>query len=524
MPRRKNDDGLSRNEAWQRLSASLPAALQTAALRAADDIVTWAEQAFSVLEPLGPIRLAPHQKSLLRLLERRRPDGRHAFTTVVYSAPKKSGKTTVAALVARYRAETGLRQEIVCAANDLEQAQGRVFQAIRTSIELNEHWERHWETTHRVLRHRASGSVIRAVPSDFKGEAGGNHSMAVFTELWGYETEAARRLYEELTPVPTRDSTRLVETYAGFEGEADLLWDLYEQGVLSGRQHTGGELDALTGCGLGVFAEAESADAPVPVWVDEPAGLLVYWDSGEIARRMPWQQGERGVTYYAEQAATLRPAQFDRLHNNRWVTPEEAFVPLEWWDACADAPGPPLLPGLRDGMVLAADASVTGDTTALVGVTRHPDHRRHPDELVVRFARCWQPSRERPMNYAETLLPAIREACEHWNVTKVCYDAYQLHQPMTDLKRELMVWVSDFKQQSDRERADKQRYDLIRERRIHHFGEQQPALRAHVLQANAKLSGPDERRMRIVKRSSGQPIDLVVALSMAAYEARRLNI
>ncbi len=289
--------------------------MERAAQRARDDIVSWAERYFYIAEPLGPIQLAPHQRALLRLIEARLPNGRHQYSTAVYATPKKSGKTTTAAVVARYRAEFGgPRQEIVCAANDLEQAQGRVFQAIRHSIELSPDGRRTWRTGERELRHLPSGSTIRAIASDFKGEAGGSHSLAVFTELWGYESERARRLYEELTPIPTRDSTRLVETYAGFHGESDLLWDLYQAGVKRGRRFTAGELDARTGCGLGVFAEATEADDAVPIWVDEGAGLLVYWDAGVQARRMPWQQGAEGERYYTEQAAQLRPAQFERLH------------------------------------------------------------------------------------------------------------------------------------------------------------------------------------------------------------------
>jgi len=54
----------------------------------------------------------------------------------------------------------------------------------------------------------------------------------VFDELWGYTSERARRLYDELVPVPTRlISCRLTVTYAGFEGESELLHELYRRGL-----------------------------------------------------------------------------------------------------------------------------------------------------------------------------------------------------------------------------------------------------------------------------------------------------
>ena len=48
-------------------------------------------------------------------------------------------------------------------------------------------------------------------------------------------------------------------------------------------------------------------------------------------------------------------------------------------------------------------------------------------------------------------------------------------------------------------------------------------LSAHVLGANIELRSLDENRMRLTKRSARIPNDAVVALSMAAAEALRLN-
>jgi hypothetical protein len=78
---------------------------------------------------------------------------------------------------------------------------------------------------------------------DAAGEAGGRPSLMIFTELWGFESAEALRFWEEMTVVPTlRDSIRLVETYAGYEGESELLFGLYDRVKQSGRQLTNGEL------------------------------------------------------------------------------------------------------------------------------------------------------------------------------------------------------------------------------------------------------------------------------------------
>ena len=116
-------------------------------------------------------------------------------------------------------------------------------------------------------------------------------------------------------------------------------------------------------------------------------------------------------------------------------------MPPEWWEACADAPAPLPAPDLAHALVLGVDASVSGDSTALVGVARHPDRPGHPMELVVRIARIWQPTPAHPMDYEATVMQAIREACAQWNVMEVTYDPYQLHNPMLRLRRENRVKV-----------------------------------------------------------------------------------
>jgi phage terminase large subunit-like protein len=446
--------------------------MAAASSHATGDIVAWAEQNFYIPEPARPIVLEPHQKALLRLVEARDPDGLHRYRTVVYSTPKKSGKTTIAALIARFRGETGGRyQELYCVANDLEQAQGRVFQAARASIELSPGWRRHWKTGERELHHLPSASVIKAIANDYKGEAGANPSLTVWTELWGYESERSRRLWEELTPVPTRDSTRLIETYAGFDGESDLLWELYERGVLKGRQLNAWDLHELADVGLMVFEEAPNPDSLVPIWVDEGASLLVYWDSDIWARRMAWQLGEEGRAYYQEQQGTLRPAAFRRLHLNQWVAAESSFVPMEWWDACLDPH--PLAPGDNTRLVVAIDAAVTGDSFGLVAVSRHPD--RH-DDVAVRIVRKWDPPPGGTIDYSGPEA-AIRELRSRHNILQISYDPYQLHDFATRLGREGLAWFNEFPQGAERLTADKTLYDLIRDRRISHDGNS--ALREH---------------------------------------------
>ncbi len=74
--------------------------------------------------------------------------------------------------------------------------------------------------------------MITAIDSDYAGAARANKSIRVFDELWGYARESAKRLWDEMIPPLTRRiACRLTVSYAGFDGESDLLERLYKRGM-----------------------------------------------------------------------------------------------------------------------------------------------------------------------------------------------------------------------------------------------------------------------------------------------------
>jgi hypothetical protein len=161
----------------------------------------------------------------------------------------------------------------------------------------------------------ANGTTITAISGDYQGAAGSNHGLVSYDELWGYTSESSIRLWEELTPVPTRkNSIRFISTYAGFEGESKLLWDLYRQAVTKDEHPEG---------------QGERLHPDLPIYANREARLFAYWDHQP---RMPWQT----QAYYDSQKKTLRPGTYLRLHRNQWATAEEAFITPEMWDPCVE--------------------------------------------------------------------------------------------------------------------------------------------------------------------------------------------
>jgi phage terminase large subunit-like protein len=257
--------------------------------------------------------LADHQRKVLSLAFTFDEDGRLPWDTIIYSTVKKSGKTTLnGALTLAWGFTQEAPNEILILANDLEQSLARVFKTISGLIEHNPELKLEAEVLQKQI-FLDNGTCITAISGDYQGAAGSNHGWISYDELWAYTSESSRRLWEELTPVPTRkNSLRLVTTYAGYENESELLAGLYKLGV-GKDEHPDGQ--------------GERIHPDLPVYVNREARLFVYWDHEP---RMPWQT----EAYYASQKKTLRPGTYLRLHENKWASAEETFITPELWDPC----------------------------------------------------------------------------------------------------------------------------------------------------------------------------------------------
>lgn len=516
------------------------------------DVIGWAHTKYYIPQDSGRprlIKLLPHQQTILRLFFDQAIAQAFGcdpnFQTLIYSTIKKSGKTAIAGLIARWITETwGSHVEVYSMANDLEQARGRIYAASVASVELDPRYDLgakgipgEWRIIEREAKYIPTHSSIRAVSSDYKGEAGSNPVATFWSELWGYSSEASQRLWEELTPVPTRPrSIRYVETYAGYEGESSILNDL-EDKMKDPRQSRRLEIEELDDLGLEWPFDRR---LKLPFFIHNQSRTIAYWDEGEEARRMPWQTSQ----YYQAQESDLRPNAFKRLHLNIRTSSTDEFIPIEWWERLKRNDLGDLLSDKTTPMVLAADGSVSGDCSAVAAVARDPKNR---ENVQHRGGRIWSPEPGRPLDYSVTIEPFLRylctghihslnETCDNHrkidvlgkcvpmkplNVVELAYDEYQLHDLMMRIRND-GVWCRKFSQQAERAVADKALFDAIRDQRIHHNGD--PDLKNHIRNCGAKIPKDDNTRLRIVKKAAKSKIDYAVALSMATHECFRLNL
>jgi phage terminase large subunit-like protein len=437
-----------------------------------------------------PFELYPAQVRFLREALTLRPDGTLPYSELVHSCPKKSGKTATSAMAMLYVIIVlgGPYAEGYCVANDYEQAQGRVFQAIARIIEKSPLLKHSAKITGDKILFASTGSTITAIASHYASAAGANPNFVTFDELWGYDSERSQRLWDEMVPVPTRKvSARWTSTYAGFTGESTLLEGLYKRG----RQ---GEQIAPN--------------------LYRNGGLLMFWSHEPVA---PWQT-QRWLDQMREQH---RPNAYLRQIENRWVTSESSFVEMEDWDACVDAEARPLLADPALSVWVGVDASVKRDSTAVVACTFEQATpadaaRGHGARVRLVWHRIFQPSPWDPLDFETTIEKTLLELRRRFYVREVRYDPYQLVAVAQRLTQQGLPMVEFPQSVPNLTEASTNLYEIVKGRNLIAYPDHD--MRLAVSWAVALETS---RGWRIAKEKQSHKIDVVVALAMAALGAVR---
>lgn len=463
---------------WEELDSLL------AETTSSTDALSWIQSNFYIPETNAPIKLEPYQAAVLNEALAT-DDDLFRYSFILWSDLKKSAKSTIAGAMALYLAWFHDWESVRIVGNDLKQADSRTFFYIERAIKLNPELNRQCKIkTYEITL--PNHTVISAVPVDPKGEAGGGDLVTVFTEMWAMKNKASQQMWSEttLSPLKYGKSIRIGESYAGIKGESPVLEPLYEQGVKQGQRI---EVEGIPGL------ELYRNERMLCLWNTQP--------------RCSWQTKE----YYAQEAVSLTPSEFERLHHNQWAQSSEAFLPIQWWDDCKRTFEP-----LRDKQpcIMALDAAVESDCFALALITtRFEGSVRIPQ---VRYFRAWKPPQGGQINFAEVEAEIIR-LYGLYHIIEVAYDPYMLAD-MAQRHKQRVLW-KPFQQGAPRLIADKMLFDLIRDRRIEHNGD--ATLREHMSNADRK---PEEDKLRIIKRSPNLKIDGVVAVSMGVARALHYQI
>jgi len=461
------------------------------------DPVEWIERRFFIPETRSPMSLAPYHKRALREALSIGEDGLFKYSTIIWGEIKKSAKTSISAGIMDWLCSNMPYASGKFVANSLDQADSRAMKMLQTNFNIHPREGIEAVPSRNLVRYNLNQSEVRSIPINPSAQAGGNDSIVAFDELWGSHEAAKQTLWTEMTLSPTRygKSFRWVSSYAGYLGESDLLWSLYQQGVDQYAQYPGEGVR---------FDWCDEFDPPLECYHNDAARLFCLWNT---VPRLPWQTHE----YYAQEASILVPSEFNRVHRNQWSASTEAFVPIEWWDACKVDELPPLTDS--DYLIIGIDGAVSFDCFGIVAVSRHGD------KVAIRYCKAWKPPQGGKIRFVNELDPSditfpegeLRRINDEFNVLENAYDKMHLEDMTGRLQRTTGKLYKSFNQGKDRLVSDKMLYDMIARKGIMHTG--QPELRAHIQNANAELKG--DKTLRIAKRAPSLHIDLAVALSMA---------
>jgi hypothetical protein len=426
-----------------------------------------------------PYRLNDSERAFIKQAFQRDSKGRLKHPLLLYGAIKKSRKTEFAGLLTHtvMLLFGGRYAEGYIVANDQEQAVDRCFTACTRIAEASPLLRHETRITQDKIVYPATQSTVSAIASDYSSIAGGHPTISVFDEIWAFTSQRARRLFDELIPVPTRKiSCRLIVTHAGFSGEGELLYELYQRGLQLPEIDT----DLRAGNGMVMFW----GHTPICHWQDQ------HW-LDQMRRDLP-------------------PNQYLRMIENRFTSTEAAFISMDKWDACVrpelgHMPSAPFLP-----VYVGVDASVKHDSTAIVVVAL--DETAQVVRLV--FHRVFQPTPDEPLDFEATIEKTLINLAKNYSVRKILFDPYQMQAIAQRLTREGLP-IEEFPQTSANLTAATQNlFDLIQSQSIVLYPD--AAMRLAVSRAVA-IETP--RGWRIGKDKQSHKIDVIVALGMAAYAA-----
>ena len=443
------------------------------------DPVLFIEEVLINPEDGKPFKLLDSEREFLKHAFKLKPNGRLLYPEMIYACPKKSGKTTWAAvfMITLLLLYGGQRPEGISAANDEEQATSRVLEQIKRIVEASPALA----AEARIISGKViiADAIIISIPSSASSAAGSNQNIAVLDEAWAYTSENARRLVDELIPPPTRKiACRLTVTYAGWTGESKWLEEMY--------------LRSLTLPEIGPSLRAGD-------------GMLCFWSHEPVAY---WQDAD----WLADMRKSLRPSQYARMIENRFSAAHDSFISLSEWDQCVDSSLKHVISDRKLQVWAGCDASTKHDSTALALVTF--DQQDQCVRLVDH--RIFVPTPEHPIDFELAIEQTILDWNGRFNLKTVYFDPFQMASTNARLVR-AGVPMEEYSQSTPNLTATAENlFELVRARNLQVYPSE--AIRLAVSQTVASESS---RGWKLSKLVQSHKIDIVIALSMAALAAVR---
>jgi phage terminase large subunit-like protein len=471
-----------------------------------------------------PFYLLAWQKRLIReLFGWQRTDGTRLYRRCYVEAPRKSGKTSLAAAVALYLAygddEAG--PQIGFAAFDQLQAKicyGTARHMIEANPELFDATLIYNSALEMKLRDNPGG-VMRCLSRDSAQQFGMNLSGLVFDELM---TQKTRDMWEALTTAQGAREQPL--TFAISTASWDQQSVCFEQHELVRQISEGTAVDeSFLGVVYGAPMDAD--------WTDEDVWKRANPSLGETVTLDTYREHARR----AENAPTEQNA-FRTLLLSQWVGQAERFIDMRAWDACD--PAPAKTGAAFGGLDLSSTSDLTAFTVLVEGSDVYcwaflPEHG-----IVDRERRDRVPYRLWAEQGFLTLTPGpvvdyayvkrtVLEAAAAFNLVHVGYDRWNSSQLVVELEDEGIEMFEIGQGFASMSAPTKELQRLVVEEKLRHGAN--PLLRWCASNVAAKFDAAGN--VKPDKERSAHRIDPIVALVMAVdgwwrrgHEVKRVSV
>lgn len=414
--------------------------------------------------------LDPWQKDVLNaLFERDLVTARRRFTMGIVSAPKKTGKTSLAAFIIEWQLFQGPADgEIILAANSEAQSTYVVFSKLCKSLRMNKYALQHIDIKTDSIENLSTGTVVRVVAMNARTIAGLSPTLVLFDELHSYrdtDSNNARDFFDELVIPPTREGLCLITSYAS-TSEDCLLYELYQRGM-------------------------EGTDPR----------LYFFWSHD------PLLSPRTSPEYLEDQRKKLHPNTYARLFENSWTHGEKEFVSMDEYGRCVDPAHAPMFedPQRVNRVFLGIDIGVKSDCSAVVAVGKQGD------KVALIQHRVWRPGPNDPVDIRD-VEKYILELSQKFNIVEAHFDPSQFLEGSTRLTEAGINMVQFTQAQGVLISMAQNLYQLIKSGTLKLY--QANDLKKHVQNASIKESA---KGFQIVKAAPSKKIDLCISLAMCCH-------
>jgi phage terminase large subunit-like protein len=445
------------------------------------------------------IRTRPWQDQLVRALLLETDEGKLQHRQALIGVARKNGKSGLGSGIALWSLFCGEDGgEVYSCAGTREQAR-IVFAEAKKMVELDPELSSLAKVFRDAIEIPSTGSVYRVLSSEAGASEGLNPTLTMFDEvhvqpddeLWNVLALGTGARHEPLHIGITTAGAK-TNTHGG---DSFCYW-LYQYGckVASGEIEDNAFFFSWWEPVLG--AEADHSDPQV--WAEANPGL------GDL----------NSLEDFESALKRTQEAEFRTKRTNVWVTSSTTALPNGKWEQLADADRV-----VEDGstVVLMADGSWSGDSTAIVGYTVE----EVPHLFVVGL---WEKPEDGfnewrvPISDVET---AILEAAKKWRCVEISMDPYRWQRSIQQLEDNgLPMMEFPMGSVSRMVSAWKSFYDAVLDSKFTHDGS--PALARHVANMVLKIDAKGARPTKET-RVSNRHIDLGIC-AVAGYDRAMFHL